>query len=55
MKKENNCCDECEKDFERNIDRIVNEVDGYTEKDRHDKRKEVEKAFESERQHAEQH
>ncbi len=46
MKNENNCCDQCQQDFDRNIDRMVNEVDGYTEQDCLDKRSEVEKAFE---------
>ncbi len=46
MKNENNCCDQCQQDFDRNIDRMVNEVDGYTEQDSLDKRSEVEKAFE---------
>lgn len=46
MKNENNCCDQCQQDFDRNIDRMVNEVDGYTEQDSRDKHSEVEKAFE---------
>lgn len=46
MKNENNCCDQCQQDFDRNIDRMVNEVDGYTERDSRDKHNEVEKAFE---------
>lgn len=45
MKNENNCCDQCEQDFERNIDRIVDQVDGYSQKEHRDKRNEVEDAF----------
>ncbi len=39
-------CDECEADFERNIDTIVGEVEDYSRADHRDKKKEVEEAFE---------
>ncbi len=42
---ENAKCDPCEQQFEENVHEIVNEVEGYTDKDRKKKEKEVEEAF----------
>ena len=42
---ENAKCDPCERKFEENVHELVNEVEGYTDKDRRNKQKEVEDAF----------
>ena len=42
---ENAKCDPCERKFEENVHELVNEVEGYTDKDRRNKEKEVEDAF----------
>jgi len=38
-------CDPCEENFERNIDQMVGEVEGYSRKERDDRRREVEEAY----------
>lgn len=46
MKNENNRqCDPCEQTFENNVEKIVDEVEGYTSADRKERRKEVDDAF----------
>lgn len=46
MKNENNQqCEPCEQQFENNVDKIVNEVEGYTPSDRKARQKEVDGAF----------
>lgn len=40
-------CDPCEQQFEENVDQLVGEVEGYSEKDHRKKEKEVEDAFAS--------
>lgn len=46
---ENTKCDPCEQQFEENVHGIVNEVEGYTDKDHRKKEKEVEDAFATEK------
>lgn len=45
QEQENAKCDPCEQQFEENVHEIVNEVEGYTQKDHNKKEKEVEEAF----------
>lgn len=46
MKNENNQqCEPCEQQFENNVDKIVNEVEGYTPSDHKARQKEVDGAF----------
>lgn len=44
MEKEKKCCS-CEADFEKEIDELVDGVDGYTKEDREKKEEEVRDAF----------
>lgn len=46
--KEKEACDPCEQNFVEEVDRLVEEVDGYTRKDRIEKKEEVEAAFSTE-------
>ncbi len=46
--KEKETCDPCERDFVEEVDRLVEEVDGYTRKDHIEKKEEVEAAFPTE-------
>lgn len=46
MKNENNQqCEPCEQQFENNVDKIVNEIEGYTPSDHKARQKEVDSAF----------
>lgn len=47
MKDEKTTCTPCEQNFEKNVDRLVGQVENYTEKDRVKKEREVEEAFSS--------
>lgn len=38
-------CNECEQMFEDNVNGLVDEVEGYTRKDHHDKAEEVREAY----------
>ena len=44
-KDEKTTCTPCEQNFEKNVDRLVGQVENYTEKDRVKKEREVEEAF----------
>lgn len=49
MKKDKNTkCDPCEQKFEEGVREIVDQVEGYTRKERADKQKEVAAAFTAE-------
>ena len=51
MKNENNQkCDPCEQKFENNVDKMVNDVEGYTSSDHKAREKEVDGAFGSKAQ-----
>lgn len=51
MKNENNQkCDPCEQQFENNVDKMVNDVEGYTSSDHKTREKEVDGAFGSKAQ-----
>ena len=51
MKNENNQkCDPCEQKFEKNVDKMVNDVEGYTSSDHKAREKEVDGAFGSKAQ-----
>lgn len=45
MKDNRTNCDACEASFERNIENMVDEVEGYDREDHYEKREEVRQAF----------
>lgn len=47
MEKKNPGCEPCEQQFEENIDRMVDQVEDYTRRDRQRRREEVDEAFSS--------
>ena len=45
MEKENKGCCQCTEDLKKEVDELIENVDGYTEKDHREKEEEVKAAF----------